>query len=198
MKVLGIVGSPRKGGNTEILMRETLQTISQNGIEVETILLADKNIQPCNACLVCKKKKNFCAIQDDFNPILEKIKKTDGLILGSPVYFGSATPNIKALIDRVGYVFRNGENFLERKVGAPLVVARRAGHNFTFAQLLYFFFIMGMIVPGSSYWGIAFGREKGTVLQDEEGINTARKLGENIAWLLKKLANTQVLRTERD
>jgi multimeric flavodoxin WrbA len=187
MKVLGIVGSPRHGGNTEILIRETLQTISLDGIEVETVLLADKKINPCNACLLCKEKKNFCAIEDDLTPILEKIKMTDGLILGSPVYFGSATPNIKALIDRVGYVFRNGENFLERKVGAPLVVARRAGHNFTFAQLLYFFFIMGMIIPGSTYWSIAFGREKGSVLQDEEGISTARKLGENIAWLLRKI-----------
>jgi multimeric flavodoxin WrbA len=108
-------------------------------------------------------------------------------LVGSPVYFGSATPQVMAMLDRVGYVARKHPQLLRRKVGAAIVVARRAGQNFTFAQLNYFFLISEMIVPGSSYWNIGYGREIGDVEKDEEGIGTMKILGQNMAWLLKKV-----------
>jgi len=188
MKVLGISGSPRKKGNTEFLIQLALDEIRKEGIDTEIITLADKTISPCNACMACKKDKNRCLIEDDFGPIFLKTREADGLILGTPVYFGSATPNIKSFMDRAGFVCRQGENFLYRKVGAPIVVARRAGQNFTLAQLTFFLLIMGMIVvPGSPYWTFGFGREKGEVEKDSEGIESISNLGKNMAWLLKKI-----------
>jgi multimeric flavodoxin WrbA len=111
----------------------------------------------------------------------------DGIILASPVYFGSATPQIKALIDRAGYLsIAKGRPF-ENKVGGAMVVARRAGHNFTLAQLLFFLLHQGMIIPGSTYWNVAFGKEKGEVTKDEEGIKTARDFGKKMVWLIKSI-----------
>jgi multimeric flavodoxin WrbA len=129
-------------------------------------------------------------VQEDpaFEGMIERFRAADGVLVGSPVYFGSATPQTMALLDRVGYVARHGENFLRRKVGAAIVVARRAGQNFTFAQINYFFLISEMIVPGSTYWNVAFGREKGEVQNDREGLETVRRLAENMAWLMKKLS----------
>ena len=124
----------------------------------------------------------------DFEGVIEKFVEADGIIIGSPVYFGSATPETMALIDRVGYVARR-HGFLRRKAGAAIAVARRAGQNFTFAQMNYFFLLSEMIVPGSTYWNIAFGREAGEVTNDTEGIETIQKMAANMAWLLKKIAD---------
>jgi len=187
VKIIGIVGSPRKGGNTELLTKEALQAASAEGAETELITLAGKEIKPCDGCRQCKDKKIDCHIQDDLAPIFHKLLEADGLILATPVYVGSATAQTKAFMDRVCFWSGALGRPLENKVGAPLVVARRAGQNFTFAQLFFFFFLAGMIVPGTTYWGIAFGKEKGEVANDEEGINTARNLGKKIAWLAKKL-----------
>jgi len=186
-KIIGVVGSPRRNGNTELLTREALKAAEAEGIETELITLAGKEIKPCDGCRQCKEKKVDCHIKDDLAPIFHKILKADGLILATPVYYGSATAQTKALIDRVGYWSGAYDRPLENKVGAPLVVARRAGQNFTFAQLIFFFFITGMIIPGTTYWTVAFGREKGEVAEDEEGISTAQNLGRKMAWLLKKL-----------
>lgn len=188
MKVIGISGSPRKKGNTEFLIQLALDEIRKEGIDTEMITLANKTINPCNACMACKTDKNRCVIEDDFEPIFLKMRKADGLILGTPVYFGSATPNIKSFMDRTGYVCRQGENFFYRKVGAPIVVARRAGQNFTLAQLTFFLLLMGMIVvPGSPYWTLGFGRDIGEVEKDSEAIESISNLGRNMAWLLKKI-----------
>jgi multimeric flavodoxin WrbA len=186
MKVIGIVGSGRKNGNTEILTSHTLKAIAEEGLDTELIRLAGLDIRPCNGCMVCVKGEQ-CSIKDDMFPIYLKMKEADGIILASPVYYGSATALIKALIERAGFVSRhNGEPF-SGKVGGPLVVARRAGLNFAFAQLTLWFQILGMVVPGSSYWNVAFGREKGEVIKDEEGMKTAWNFGKNIAHVLKKL-----------
>lgn len=116
------------------------------------------------------------------------MKTADIIVVGSPVYFGSAVPEMMALLDRAGYVSRsNGNTYFSRKIGGPIVVARRAGHNFTLAQLLYWFMINDMVVPGSSYWNIAFGREVGEVENDEEGLATVDRFAENLAWLAEKL-----------
>jgi multimeric flavodoxin WrbA len=187
MKVLVICGSPRPQGNTWHLLQEAIKVLEKAGIETEYVSLHDKDIRPCLACEKCAQEKNRCSQEDDFNALYEKLTRADGLIVGSPVYFGSATPNIMALLDRAGYVARMGDNVFARKVGSPIVVARRAGVNFTYAQLLYFFMIMGMVVPGSTYWPIAYGRGPGEVTKDEEGMKTVTALAENIAWLLKKV-----------
>jgi multimeric flavodoxin WrbA len=130
---------------------------------------------------------NQCSIKDDFDPIYRSMLESDGIIVGSPVYFGSSTPEMMALLDRAGYVSRHNGNPFDRKVGGPIVVARRAGHNFTIAQLLMWFMINGLIVPGSTYWNVAFGREKGEALHDEEALRTIGNFAKNIAWLLGKI-----------
>lgn len=189
VKVLGISGSPRRGGNTEILVKLGLEVLAQQGIETEYLSLADHPVKPCLACGGCSKPGAQDCVQDDpaFEGMTERFKASDGFLIGSPVYFGSATPQTMSLLDRIGYVSRCQGNFLRRKVGAAIVVARRAGQNFTFAQLNYFFLISEMIVPGSTYWNVAVGREKGEVQNDEEGIATVKNLAANMAWLLKKL-----------
>jgi multimeric flavodoxin WrbA len=186
MKVIGIVGSPRKNGNTELLTRHTLGAISEEGLRTELIRLAGLEIRPCTACMACKEHE-VCSIEDDLFPIYLKMKKADGIILASPVYYGSATALIKALMERVGYIAGwNGEPF-HGKVGGPLVVARRAGKNFTIAQLTLWFQILGFYIPGSTYWNVAIGRGKGEVKDDEEGLETAWNFGKNMAFLIKRL-----------
>jgi multimeric flavodoxin WrbA len=183
VKVVGIVGSPRRGGNTEILTRTALEEIQKEGLETELISLAEKRIEPCDGCRSCTETGK-CHIIDDFDSVLAKMKEADGIILSTPVYYGAATPQIVSLISRF---YATRDKPLKGKVGGPIVVARRAGQNFTFAQLMFFFMISEMIVPGSSYWNVAFGRSKGDVLRDEEGINTIKRFGQNVAWLLKKI-----------
>ncbi len=186
MKVIGIVGSPRKNGNTESLAKHALKAISEEGLDTELIRLAGLNVGPCTACMACKREET-CSIEDDLLPIYLRMKEANGIILASPVYYGSATSLVKGLMERAGYIARwNGEPF-HGKVGGPLVVARRAGKNFTVAQLTLWFQILGFYVPGSTYWNVAIGRAKGDVREDEEGLETARSFGKNMAFLVKKL-----------
>jgi len=183
VKVVGIVGSARRGGNTEILTQMALDKIQKEGIETELIRLAEKKILPCDGCRDCKETGK-CHIKDDFASVFAKMKEADGIILATPVYYGAATPQIVSLISRF---YATRDKPLKRKVGGPIVVARRAGHNFTLAQLMFFFMISEMIIPGASYWNIVFGRQKGDVLKDKEGINTIKNFAHNTAWLLKKI-----------
>jgi multimeric flavodoxin WrbA len=166
-----------------------LDALTAAGLETEFLPLAGKTIQPCIACMACMKRKDGQCAQagDDFAAVWSAMAEADILILGSPVYFGSATPQIMALLDRAGFVSRANGNVLSRKLGGPIVVARRAGQNFTFAQLLMWFMINDMIVPGSSYWNIAFGREVGEVESDQEALATVDRFAENLAWLAGKL-----------
>ena len=164
MKVVGIVGSGRPGGNSEILTRIALEEIKNEGLETELISLAAKKIEPCDGCRGCSETGK-CHIKDDFESVFAKMKEADGIILATPVYYGAATPQMMSLISRF-YSIKGKP--LKNKVGGPIVVARRAGHNFTLAQLMFFFMISEMIVPGSTYWNVAFGRSKGDVLKDEE------------------------------
>lgn len=186
MKVLAIVGSPRVEGNTEALARHTLDAMADAGLETELVRLAGLDIAPCDACQACSTGEG-CVIEDDLQPLYAKMKESQGIILASPVYFGSATALIKAVMERAGYVALRSGNALAGKVGSPLVVARRAGHNFTYTQMVQWFIILGMVVPGASYWPVAFGRAKGEVESDTEGMETARSLGRNMADLVKRL-----------
>ena len=188
MKAIAISGSPRKNGNTETLLKHALKVLEQEGIETELISLRGKEIKSCIACGACKRNQNRkCILKDnDFNEILKKIIEADAIIVGSPVYFGSATSQITALLDRAGYVTRANGHLLSRKIGGPIAVARRAGQNFTYAQLMYWYTINDMIVPGSTYWNVGFGLQEGDVDEDQEAVATTKRFAENIAWLLKK------------
>ena len=186
MKAIGIVGSPRKEGNTEILTKHALKALAEEGIETELIPLAGLKIAGCTACMACLKAET-CSIKDDLWPIYEKMKEADGIILASPVYFSSATALIKALMERTGYISQKNNYTLKGKVGGSLVVARRGGHNFTKAQMDYWFHLLQFTMPGAIYWNMAFGREKGEVLNDQEGLDTAWSFGKNMADVMKKL-----------
>ena len=187
MKVIAISGSPRPKGNTVAACHFALEEVAKEGIDTELITLAGKNIQPCTACGKCGDDKRCSTHKDDFELIYQEVKNAQGLILASPVYFGCATPPICAVMHRLGYVSRCGDNFLERMVGGPIAVARRAGHNATFAQLGMFFSINDMIQVGSTYWNVVTARDPGEAQQDTEGVETLRHFGQNIAWLLNKI-----------
>ena len=185
-KAVLICGSPRKKGNTEMLLEIAGTELEKNNIDTELVLLAGKNIRPCVACTKCKELMDRTCVMkdDDFHDVFNKMIEADAVIIGSPVYFGSATSQTTALLHRAGYVSRTNGQLLAGKVGGPVVVARRAGQNFTYAQLLYFYMISDMIVPGSSYWNVAFGKGKGEVMEDGEGIETITHFAGNIARLL--------------
>jgi multimeric flavodoxin WrbA len=190
MKAIAINGSARPNGNTFILLRTCLEVLEAAGIEGELIQLSENPIRPCKACGTCfNRRDNTCIIQEDaFQQAYDKMRAADIILLGSPVYFGSATADLTALLDRAGYVGRANGNVFARKLGGPIVVARRAGQNFTLAQLLFWFMIMDMVVPGSSYWNIGFGRLQGEVNEDREGIDTVRHFAENLVWLMEKIS----------
>jgi multimeric flavodoxin WrbA len=191
MKVIAINGSPRKNGNTAQAIQIVFEELEAEGIETELIQLADKQINHCKECYKCAKNKDYrCGgtPNDDLNEILGKMLEADGIILGSPTFFANVSSSMKALIDRAGLVSKMNENALSRKVGAAVVAVRRQGATDVFSALNYFFLINGMVVPGSSYWNLVIGRDPGDIQKDEEGIQTLRNLGKNMAWLLKKLA----------
>jgi multimeric flavodoxin WrbA len=189
MKVVAFNGSARKDGNTAILLRRVLQVLESEGIETELIQLAGQQIHGCTACGTCRKIKNReCKIvNDNVNLYIQKMAEADGILLGSPTYFSMMSPELKALIDRAGYVAMGNDALFKRKVGAAVVAVRRAGGVPTFDAINHFFLISQMIVPGSCYWNVGFGRKKGDVEKDEEGLRTMQVLGENMAWLLKQM-----------
>lgn len=190
MKVVGFNGSARKDGNTQRLMTTLFEVLAAEGIETELVNLAGLRLRGCIACFKCfDTKDRRCAVKkDDLNAMIEKMDGADGIVLGSPVYFANMSTEMKALIDRSGMVAKANGEMYRRKVGAAVVAVRRAGAVHTFDAINHFFFISQMIVPGSSYWNLGIGRDKGEVEKDDEGLETMRTLGRNMAWLLKKLA----------
>ncbi len=189
MNVVAFNGSARKDGNTAFLIRKVLSGLEAEGITTELIQLAGEQIHGCNACRNCYTTQDCkCAIDDDkVNEYVQKMLEADGIILGSPTYFSMMTPELKALIDRAGYLARANRDMFKRKVGAAVVAVRRAGGIPTFDAINHFFLISQMIIPGSSYWNVGIGNKSGEVEKDEEGIKTMEDLGRNMAWLLKKL-----------
>jgi multimeric flavodoxin WrbA len=187
MKVVAFNGSARKDGNTTTIIRHVLTELEKEGIDTELVNLAGQQIHGCIACGTCQKIKNQqCKIMND-NVNIYIQTQADGIILGSPTYFSMMTPELKALIDRAGYVARANGHMFKRKVGAAVVAMRRAGGIPTFDAINHFFLISQMIIPGSSYWNVGVGLKKGDVLKDEEGLETMATLGKNMAWLIKHL-----------
>ena len=189
MKVVAFNGSPRRNGNTALLIQKVFSVLNQYGIETEIIQLGNKPVHGCTACLKCKEiQDGKCHIKNDhLNFCIQKMVEADGIIIGSPVYFADVTPEVKALIDVAGYVTRSNNFTIKRKIGAAVIAVRRGGALHAFETINNFFLINQMIVPGSSYWNFAFGRNPGEVENDAEGMQTMQILGENMAWLLARL-----------
>lgn len=189
MKAVAFNGSPRKGGNTELLLKEVLKVLEDKGIETELLQVGGKDLRGCVACMKCRKEGDGRCHKDNdlINKCIRKMLKADIILIGSPVYFADITSETKALIDVAGYALRGAGSPLKRKIGAAVVAVRRAGAIHAFDSINHFFLINEMIIPGSSYWNLAIGREKGEVLKDEEGMKTMRVLGENIVWLADKV-----------
>jgi len=189
MKVFAINGSARKDGNTAILINHVFSELNKEGIETDMIQLAGKAIRGCTGCNSCQKLQNRrCIIANDpVNECVEKMASADGIILGSPTYFADITPELKAVIDRSGRVARANGLLFKNKVGSAVVAVRRGGAIHAFDTISHFLHITQMIIPGAQYWNVGIGREVGDVEKDDEGIATMKSIGQNMAWLLKKL-----------
>jgi multimeric flavodoxin WrbA len=188
MKVVAFNGSPRKDGNTAALLGVVLKELNDSSIETEIVHLKGP-ISGCIACNKCFEKKNGkCAMDKDIvNECIKKMSEADGIILGSPTYFADLTPELKALIDRSGFVAKANEDMFKRKVGAAVVAVRRAGAIHVFDSINHFFLISQMIIAGSSYWNIGLGLHEKDVEKDEEAIEIMRTLGQNMGWLMRKI-----------
>ncbi len=189
MKVLAINGSPRPQGNTALLLERVLAGLRKEGITTETVQLGGQAVRGCMACYKCYEVKNGrCVIADDpLNAVIGKMAEADGIILGSPTYVTDVTSEMKALIDRATLVGRANGNMFRRKAGAAVIAVRRAGATHAFDTINHFFGIHQMVTVGSCYWNMGFGRAPGEVASDEEGLTTMDVLGENMAWILKRI-----------
>lgn len=188
MKVLGINGSPRKNGNTSILINAVFAELNKHGIETELVQLRGP-IRGCTACGACAGKKNKrCVIENDgINEIIEKMIAADGIILGSPVYFADVTAEMKAFIDRVGMVSVVNGDIMKHKVSGAVMAVRRGGAIHAFDTMNHFLHYLQTFMVGASYWNMAYGLNPGEVSQDEEGMHNMKVLGENMAWILGKI-----------
>lgn len=191
MKAIAINGSPRPGGNTEIMLKKVLEPLEAAGWSTEYLRIGGKPVRGCIACLKCFEKRNGrCIVEkDDMNDYLEKIYAADAVILGSPTYFADVTPELKALIDRAGFVALANGGALRGKIGAAVVAVRRGGATHVFDTINHMFLLSSMIVPGSIYWNLGMGGDKGQVLGDDEAMRNMSHLGQTIAWLGKAIAS---------
>lgn len=191
MKVVAFNGSPRKDGNTELLLRKVLEPIEEAGIETELVQVGGKQFSGCKACYACfqKKTKRCANDEDELNQWIEKILEADAIVVGSPTYFAGPSAETTAFLDRVGLVACANDAMLSGKIGAAVVAVRRGGAGSVQDAINHMFLMTRMIVPGSTYWNMGFGLEKGEAANDQEGLNNMRDLGETIAWLVKATAN---------
>jgi len=189
MYALAVNGSPRKGGNTETLLKQVLKPLKKAGWDTELVQVGAKKIRGCIACFKCFENKDLrCSVNTDiFNEVMGKMIEADALILGSPTYFTDVSAELKALLDRSGLVALGNGRAFSGKIGAAVVAVRRAGATHVFDTINHMFLMSQMIIPGSTYWNMGIGLEKGDVKTDEEGLNNMRNLGETIAWLGKAM-----------
>ena len=188
MKVFAVNSSPRHDGNTTHMIETVLKVCEEAGLETELFQAGGREVKGCLACGGCAKRHpGECATKDWVNEVYKKMTEADAIILGSPTYFSDLTPEMKAIIDRCGYINRCGGNPLSRKIGAAVSAVRRAGGIHTLDSIQHFFGISDMYTVGSSYWNMSLARGKGDYEKDEEGVAIMRRLGENIVWLLEKI-----------
>ncbi|MDD4346929.1 MAG: flavodoxin family protein [Desulfitobacteriaceae bacterium] len=189
MKVVGINSSPRKDGNTSLLIRAVFEKLEKQGIETEQVHIGGTAVRGCTGCGICGKQRNMrCVFDDDIiNDCIAKMAAADGIILGSPCYFADVTAEMKALIDRAGMVALTNGGFLKHKAGCCVVAARRGGAIHAFDTMNHFLHYIQTFMVGTSYWNMAYGLKIGDVTKDQEGLQNMKALGENMAYLLKKL-----------
>jgi multimeric flavodoxin WrbA len=187
MKVIGINGSAREDGNTAIIMHAVLDELEKHGIETEQIQLAGSVIEPCRGCFACKGRGNCVFKNDAFCAVFEKMVAADGILLGSPVYSADVTSTMKAFLERSGVVVATNPGLLRHKVGASVAAVRRAGGMTTVDTMNHFLLNKEVIVAGSIYWNMVYGKAIGDVLKDEEGMQNMHNLGENMAWIINAI-----------
>ncbi|MCK5836157.1 MAG: flavodoxin family protein [Desulfobacula sp.] len=194
MYALAINGSPRKGGNTELMLKKVLSELNDADWKTELVTVGGTAIRGCRACEKCfETQDNQCSTtRDKFNEIYLKMIKADAMILGSPTYYAAVSADLKALIERAGYVAYANKHAFSGKIGAAVVTAWRGGAIHVYDTINHMFQMSRMIIPGSTYWNMGFGLEKGEVMEDEEGLANMRHLGKSIDWLGRaiKLNNT--------
>ena len=185
MKVVAISGSPRKGGNTESLLKQVLKPLAAAGWETEFVQIGGKPIRGCQACYRCFKTKDAHCGQKDkvFDACMEKMLAADAIILGSPTYFTDVSAEMKALLDRAGLVAVANGGLFRGKIGAAVVAVRRGGGTLAFDTMTHMFLMSGVSVPGSTYWNLGFGLDTGEVDKDQEAASNMLDLGQTIAWL---------------
>ena len=201
MKVIAINGSPRKSGNTAFAIQTVIRELENEGIVVETIHVGHQQIRGCLACGACGKAKNQRCVTDDIiNEIIPKIINSDGLLIGSPVYWTGISGTMKSFLDRLFYVSSANGNLFRHKVGASVVAVRRSGGVPALDQLNKYLQYAEMFMPSSNYWGVIHGRAEGEAVQDKEGTQIMRILGKNMAWLMKAvdLAKKQIPVPEKE
>ncbi|QTQ15818.1 flavodoxin family protein [Treponema parvum] len=184
MNVLLLNGSPHRDGNTSIAVREMEKIFLEQGIETKTLQIGNKDIRGCVACYSCSKTGK-CVFEDDVSETALHFERADGLVVASPVYYAAPNATLTAFLDRLFYSTRFDKTM---KVGASVVVARRAGTSSAFDSLNKYFTISGMPVASSQYWNNVFGRMPGEASQDEEGLQTVRVLARNMSFLIKSIA----------
>lgn len=191
MKVVAINGSPREEGNTCHAIKIAAEELEKAGIEVEILHVGNKAVRGCVACGGCiKNKDEKCVLPgDDVNEWIQKMKHADGIIIGSPVYFSAIAGTMKSFLDRAFFVMGVNGGMMRGKVGASVVAVRRSGGLPTFNQLNNYISYAEMIMPTSNYWNVIHGAMPGEALQDEEGVQTMRILGKNMAHVLKLVEN---------
>ena len=199
-KVLAVNGSPRHNGNTAHMLGTVLEVCKDAGIETELYQTGGRTVRGCLACGNCKNNPGRCITDDWMNELYKKMVGADAILLGSPTYFSDLTPEMKAVIDRCGFISRGDGNALSRKIGAAVSAVRRAGGIHTLDSIQHFFLINDMFVVGSSYWNMSLSRDIGAYESDIEGVATMERLGQNIVWILEKLCggneedNSEIMR----
>ncbi|GFO62649.1 flavodoxin family protein [Geomonas paludis] len=190
MKVVAFNGSPNKEGNTYHAIQLVAAELEKEGVETEIVHVGNKAIRGCIACYQCVKNQDEqCAIKDEVNEWVQKMKEADGIIIGSPVHYSGVGGTMKSFLDRAFFVAGVNGGLLRHKVGAAVVAVRRSGGVTTFDELNHFLNYSEMLLPTSNYWNVIHGRTPGEALQDGEGMQIMRVLGKNMLWLLRLLEN---------
>ena len=190
MRVLAINGSPRKGGNTTLLINTIFAELEQHGATTEMVQIGGQIIRGCLACRQCFKHRNEkCVIKNDpINDVIQKMKNADVIVLGSPTYFTDVSAEMKAFIDRVGLVSGANGDLFKYKIGAAVVAVRRGGATHVFDTMNHFLHKSQMVMVGASYWNFGIGLDSGEVAKDDEGMENMRNIADNIAWLYTKIS----------